>query len=337
MSETKQVVTNPSSKVDKNRRRTLLGVAGGAAALGVWHKPVINAVTLPAHAQMSGPTTLSFFSSNVVVNPITMQSPLDWLVSPAVAGIQVQPRITSEYAASISQTAPDTDNYQIDVFERRFEGEQNIGEFLYSGTASEAAGGTLTVTQNPCDEKAREFMVEIVAISDMSITLNLLGPEVSVEIPAGTGSIPTPMCVRPALPNSFFAVDATPLQLIGASSSNPVLLDLLIPEANAGNGPNPDDEFGFSATKVDETRYTVQFLNRRRNEIRSATLSIGQQGNLVWDSSVSCDQSRNTDDIPATITSVDQRFMEISLTFEAGSETFQIPEGTGNLVAICDE
>ena len=37
--------------VDGTRRSALLGLASGATALSVWHKPVINAVVTPAHAQ----------------------------------------------------------------------------------------------------------------------------------------------------------------------------------------------------------------------------------------------------------------------------------------------
>lgn len=39
--------------VNQNRRRVLLGTAAGAAVVGAWHKPMINAVVLPAHAGMS--------------------------------------------------------------------------------------------------------------------------------------------------------------------------------------------------------------------------------------------------------------------------------------------
>lgn len=51
---------------NKLPRRTILGVLTGAGALAVWHKPIIDSVILPAHAQMS------VFSGQYINNNISV-------------------------------------------------------------------------------------------------------------------------------------------------------------------------------------------------------------------------------------------------------------------------
>lgn len=46
---------NEKTKAAMNRRRKLLMGIGSVSALGAWHKPVINSIITPAHAQTSGP------------------------------------------------------------------------------------------------------------------------------------------------------------------------------------------------------------------------------------------------------------------------------------------
>ena len=53
---------------EQGRRRLLTGVAG-ASALAVWHKPIVNSVILPAHAQTSVCPTVTV--GNVIFGPFS--------------------------------------------------------------------------------------------------------------------------------------------------------------------------------------------------------------------------------------------------------------------------
>ena len=63
---------------DKNRRKLLLGLGAGGA-IAAWHKPVINAVVTPAHAQTSVPVPMPtpaelcpmITIGNVVTGPVS--------------------------------------------------------------------------------------------------------------------------------------------------------------------------------------------------------------------------------------------------------------------------
>ena len=120
----------PEQGLNTSRRRAVLGTLAGATAVTAWHKPVITSVILPAHAQTSPATmALTFFASGAIATPIMVKSsPVDWLVPSAVAS---EVPITSEYSVSIQQTAPETDNYQIDLFERRLAVSQVHRAFQY--------------------------------------------------------------------------------------------------------------------------------------------------------------------------------------------------------------
>jgi len=81
-------------EVNANRRRAIVGAATGAAVAGVWHKPIVNAVVSPAHAQMSesedefgieeGTTFISLDNDEELQS--SSFNPLDLLIDPAYAG-----------------------------------------------------------------------------------------------------------------------------------------------------------------------------------------------------------------------------------------------------------
>ena len=94
-----------TNAVDGTRRSALLGLASGATALSVWHKPVINAVVTPAHAQttemeeemeedalgIDPGTTFIFLSDDLLQNgdlpAKTEPNLLDMFINTAHAGI----------------------------------------------------------------------------------------------------------------------------------------------------------------------------------------------------------------------------------------------------------
>jgi hypothetical protein len=54
------------------RRKLLLGV-GATSAIAVWHKPIVNAIILPAHAQTSNPAAVCpmIVLGNTVTGPVS--------------------------------------------------------------------------------------------------------------------------------------------------------------------------------------------------------------------------------------------------------------------------
>lgn len=103
---------------DKNksaRRRLLLGL-GTSTALSVWHKPVINSVIMPAHAQTSegpppDPMTVCpmILFSNVVFGPVSgsttppvCNATFDVLSSDSLNNLQIVSITTSALPANVS-------------------------------------------------------------------------------------------------------------------------------------------------------------------------------------------------------------------------------------------
>ena len=342
----KDLTEQPNTK----RRMALLGGIGTAAAAAVWHKPLINSVLLPVHAQMSvadpvvvddpAPVedpvadALVFFAAAAAINPIVQNnSILDVLFPVAHAGDVME---ESSYQVSVEQTAGGEDNYIISVFERVMQTEKNVGELLYSGMVSEASGGTLGISDNPCERDASPITVEINSINDMGVVLNFTDRGESVEIPSGTGSLPTPMCIDTGLPESFYNPEAP---ATGGASGKFALLDLLVPQAHAGIGPSGDDTFAVLATKIDEDSYTVGLLSVDRTIFREGTIATdGSAGGVLRFVEDACDgEPRAPRDIPATIDSVNDSEMVITIENRGGDMiTMTLPAQDGMLMATCE-
>jgi hypothetical protein len=328
--------------VNAHRRTAVFGAIAGASATAVWHKPIIQSIVLPAHAQTS--TTVTFFAASAVVTPITKS---DWLLDAVIpsAYAGVEPISSSEFSAAIEQPVAGVDSYEVSIFERILEGETNAGEVLYSGTASEASGGTIAVVDNPCMLEIGSIDASIDSVSMSEVTISLNNRGVSLTIPAGSGSLPMPMCVVAPLPAAFFN-PAAPAVPIGDVSQHSIL-DLFISSAHAGDGPGPDDVFGVSAEKNDEESYTVSHLNVEGNVLRRGVLQVpadpsgvsgpGPDGSLDFITNA-CDDLK--DGGPASITarilSVDNAEMVIQIETRSSDRIdLVLPEGAGMLEPIC--
>ena len=325
-----------SNSVNLRRRATVMGAAAGASAAAVWHKPLIESIVLPAHAQTS--TVITFFASAATTMPITKNdSLLEAIIPSAYAGDIPS---MSEYTVTIVQQGAGIDSYEIGVFERLLEGDSNVGEILYGGTASQASGGTLGITDNPCELEQGSINVEFGSISADSITLNFTNRNQTLMIPSGTGSLPTPMCVDTGLPEAFFNPEA-PAVPMGVSKSSP--LDWIISSAHAGKGPQPGDTFGVLAEKIDEETYMVSHLNIEGHILRQGNLTVpagmgpGPDGSLAFVSNA-CGGGRPPDAITARMLSVDDMEMVIQIdTSFLGSIDLVLPEGAGVLTPVCEE
>lgn len=210
------------------KRRHLVGALGGVAA-AVWHKPIIDAVVLPTHAQMSGDMGLpqSFFNPAAEpTSPIASNtnSVLGKLIPDAHAG-----GFTGEATLAIGATKIDETRYSVDML-------NFTGNLLRSGTLLvDGTQGSLTFVSNACtgpdpqDGNPIDAKITKVDDSGMALEINLDGSLYNVEMMAGGGSV-SPSC---AVTASQFTTDRRRL-----SSQNNVLLDKLLPLAHAGDDPS---------------------------------------------------------------------------------------------------
>lgn len=96
----------------KQSRRRLLGGVAGVSALAAWHKPIINAVILPAHAQTSVCPTVTV--QNVTFGPLSgMSTPsvcsvtFDVFSSDPLQDVTIQSIETSTLAANVTVDVQD--------------------------------------------------------------------------------------------------------------------------------------------------------------------------------------------------------------------------------------
>jgi len=82
-------IVEKRAKGVNTRRRVLVGGTLTGVAAAVWHKPLMNTISLPAHAQTSVPVvTMTFFGAGVATaTPITtVDSIVNALIPQAHAG-----------------------------------------------------------------------------------------------------------------------------------------------------------------------------------------------------------------------------------------------------------
>lgn len=320
-------IINADSTNTNSQRRLFVGALTGVAA-AVWHKPVINAVILPSHAQTSA--TVEFFTGAGAVSPIAQSnSILESLISPAHA-IAVQTE--SEYAVKVTQPSVGVNSYMIDIFERKLEGETNVGEIVYSGSAATGGSAKLNVSDNPCKLSDGSLAIELVSIDSNNAVINLTSRGGQIVVPSGAGSLPMPMCVDIGLPESFF--DGEISDTIGDTGS---IFDALIPEAHAGIIADEDRVMGVLATKIDEETYEVSHRNFGGNILRVGDVKVdGTVGQLSVVENA-CDDNANNKELSysAEIIDVDNSMMMLNINIGKGSIRVSIPVGSGRLVTSC--
>ncbi|WP_113953060.1 hypothetical protein [Arenicella xantha] len=325
----KGVVKTPKTNVqaiDKTKRTVLIGAAVGTAT-AIWHKPVVDAVLLPAHAQTSveAAAPFVFFSAAAAVSPVAKAgSVLDFLVESAYANVPA----TYEYAVMVEQTTAGVDSYTVSLFERTLEGTTNRGEVLYSGVASVASGGNLAVVEDPCMLSPSALNITIESVTDAQVELTLPGRSERLVVPSGSGSLPSPMCVDTGLPQSFYNPDA---DAGGSRIAKTSLLDVLIPTAQAGRIPQ-SRTLALSASKIDENSYSVGMLSFDRTTLREGIIQVdGSAGSLLRVRTTCDDPDKGANPVSATMVSVDDSTMMLSLNLDGSLVDVELPVGSGIL------
>jgi len=324
--------------VNINRRRAVLGTATGAAA-AVWHKPIINAIAIPAHAQTSvaavttvAPTTASFFGASVTAGGIVNNSsPLDFLIAPAMAGGNV-------YTVSATQTDTEGKVFDIGVFEEfPYGGQEGIEtvQVVYGDSVTMGETKILSVRENPCEVRLKDFNVEIVEVNADSIVLNFPIREESVTVLEGNDTLPTAECVMAV---TYFGERVLPegmgLQGRRTEDGMPSILDVIIPSAIAGN--NINSEIGIFARRESGNNYFVQVLSNTENLLSSGMLTVGGSG-MTLGTTNGCVQVTEPP-IAAQILSVNSSTMTIEVENSDDETTFTyvIDLGFGTLELGCE-
>jgi hypothetical protein len=209
-----------TKNINPNRRKVLLGSAAVGSALTVWHKPLMQSVVLPAHAQTTSP--VDFFASQASATQVVQNanSLLDMLIPEALAlqnrpnplgftfsaeaidnsdgtyAIKVvaeetavaddftQPTQTQEnqgFNFSVTETEPDTEP----------EPQQRVfiqDQWGWSGTLGQTGSSLLIGTGCAMDESA-----SILSISGSSLELQMgfFGSVIKLNLTPGTTTLPS--------------------------------------------------------------------------------------------------------------------------------------------------
>ena len=188
-------LNRPAQRANSARRRVLLGSLGGAAAVSVWHTPVIKSVMLPAHAQTSLTLPKNFFRPGGGTPKLGFQpskrSLLDVFIPAAHAGKGQDPESFGVLATNLDDTS----------FDVQF--LNNRGNLIRTGTLqTDGTPGTLVVpAMLTCAEDFEvtpgDIPASITAIDQMEMTLRITPverPEIDIIVPAGPAGVLEEIC-----------------------------------------------------------------------------------------------------------------------------------------------
>ncbi len=246
------------------QRRLLMGGSLTGVAAVMWHKPLINTIVLPAHAQTSVvATALTFFGGGTATPKGVSSSLLNLLVPDAHA--TVRPVVETVMAFIVQNEVEGTD-YTVSVlidlgksYSDKFEKTQ----LVFSGSLTLGAAAMLAVSEDPCD--LANTVLGGSSVPPLSLTLNSVSEELAeisysselfdagdVRIPAGSGALPMAMCVDVPLPKAFASFDFNgpdPQAMMINNSFEGLaqsVLNTIVPTATAGS----QISFLYSATVV---------------------------------------------------------------------------------------
>lgn len=310
-----------------SRRKVLLGGSAGVAAVTAWQTPILKSVVLPAHAQTS---MLSFFGGATVIAQNSSPSLLDKLLPVAHAGLEQAP--TTEFTIVIVPQGGA--EYRVDIFsDTQIElGFVQNSQLLHGGSVTLGTPSSLAVVSNPCDIKLAEFEVNILSDNGDSIDIDLVSARTQVNVPAGSGMLPTPQCVY-SVATSYFDAAAQGSSAV-ARAQNP-LEHLVAPAYAQQRGPI----HGFSIELTDFDELTITQRNPNETVLRRGVANASGL-NFTLNMVESVPDCGGGDSISGRILSIDDS--EIQLLLELctrGDTVFTVPAaslGALPLIASCD-
>ena len=146
-----------------SRRKTIkaLSTIGTAGAIGLWTKPIVRSVVLPAHAQTSAPIVVAPTAAAVTIADVAMLESSAFTVT-ATLNIAVPGGFTVDISTSDIDATTGADYIPI------------VGMTLnFTGTAGEMVDFNIVVVDDPTLEPNESLMVSM---------SNLLGNSVPVDI-----------------------------------------------------------------------------------------------------------------------------------------------------------
>ncbi|MGH1540253.1 MAG: hypothetical protein ACRBHB_07510 [Arenicella sp.] len=183
---------------NQSRRKILTGSAiAGVSAAAIWHKPILQSVVLPAHAQtsvVSPALPASFFGANVTAQVVDNHepfSPLDLFIGPVHAG-----RPTRIPSFNLQATLVGTDSYAITLI------NQNLTTIRQGTLNVDGTPGLLTTTETCPQSEGGDFDIPA-TIQEVGDTMLLLqiqrqnGDFLNIEVTPGSGSLPALECIVP--------------------------------------------------------------------------------------------------------------------------------------------
>lgn len=215
-----------------SRRRAVGAIAG--VSLAVWHKPIIDAVVLPAHAQASM-MALSFFGGALVTQK--SNSLLDALVPTAYAGEDVGFNVSSAQAL-LSETSAGSGEFSMELLIDFSDLPLPVlsAQGLYTGMVSSSGASSLTLAEDPCNIEGVNPAIGTIAVEVSSVSEDkavLLIDGQIIEVPAGSGMLAAPTCST-ELADAYTLISGGDVQ-VGATGTEPSsLLSAIVPEAHAG-------------------------------------------------------------------------------------------------------
>lgn len=191
-------ITGDSIIPNKDRRTALTGMIVSGAAVTLWHKPVINSVMLPAHAQASA--VQDFFATVASASAITVN-----------ANIIIDALIPSAYAADLLSPSA-----ELPLADLVFEAEaisQGGGMYAVKIAAEEVPDdkgsllasrdfvfgwvGTITglnanstFTATGCAQ-AEDVKITAIAASNMTIQMSYFSKTIQLDLVDGSAALPT--------------------------------------------------------------------------------------------------------------------------------------------------
>lgn len=173
-----------------SRRKALRNIAGVSAIATIWHKPALESVILPAHAQTS---MVDFFASNATAtsaNVAKANSILDHIIPTANARLY-SPNLAN-YRFSAEAIQQSGQNYYVKIVAEEIIQNNRLApsstyEYGWDGTLSGSTAGTLAGTGCASSESAK-----IVSISGAQLVIEMGFEGLNINLTLNPGTITLP-------------------------------------------------------------------------------------------------------------------------------------------------
>lgn len=192
-----KTTTEKTTIVDRSRRKAMTGMVVGGAALGVWHKPAIKSVFLPAHAQTSSDMDADFFATVADASVVTTNTQLllDTLIEPAYAILVTNEEAVSELKFEAEAISQGGGTYQLKIAADHIPANGRVSPsstnfiFGWEGTIS-GLNSNASLTGTGCAQNETGL---ITSVSNTGLTLEMsyFSKTIQLVLDAGSANLPS--------------------------------------------------------------------------------------------------------------------------------------------------